>query len=217
MLTEIDSILFSDDCEVVEMPLHNQSVYLIQKNGNSSLRNLQEKYNLTLLANEQICQLDFVDVYIRDAKDRYVSGVNTYLQHLKRDHPELDQATAFWFAKKYKFLNRHYLPQFHWILNLSRYLSLDTKIRIRDFKDFDLIVEDNDRADVIPSNNEFREKLLSNDPGLDLWLFLDQILLDLAGSEMTWAEILEHYRNSHTVPFNLACQRLNLLSKSVLP
>ena len=172
MLTEIDSILFSDDCEVVEMPLHNQSVYLIQKNGNSSLRNLQEKYNLTLLANEQICQLDFVDVYIRDAKDRYVSGVNTYLQHLKRDHPELDQATAFWFAKKYKFLNRHYLPQFHWILNLSRYLSLDTKIRIRDFKDFDLIVEDNDRADVIPSNNELREKLLSNDPGLDLWLFL---------------------------------------------
>ena len=105
MLSEIDSILFSDDCEVVEIPLHNQWVYLIQKNGTSSLQNLQKKYNLNLLTNEQIRQLDFVDVYIRDAQDRYVSGINTYLQYLKRDHPELDQPTAFWFAKQYKFLN----------------------------------------------------------------------------------------------------------------
>jgi hypothetical protein len=217
MLTEIDSILFSDDCEVVEMPLHNQWVYLIQKNGTSSLRNLEKKYNLKLLANEQIRQLDFVDVYIRDAEDRYVSGVNTYLQHLKRDHPALDQSTAFWFAKQYKFLNRHYVPQFHWLLNLSRYLSSHSKIRIRDFKNFSLIVEDQNRANVIPSSNEFRQKLLSNNTGLELWLFLDQVLLDLAGAEMTWAEILDHYRTVHTATFDLICQRFNLISKSVLP
>lgn len=217
MLTEIDSILFSDDCEVVEMPFHNQWVYLIQKNGTSSLRNLEKKYNLKLLANEQIRQLDFVDVYIRDAEDRYVSGVNTYLQHLKRDHPELDQPTAFWFAKQYKFLNRHYVPQFHWLLNLSRYLSLDSKIRIRDFNDFNLIAENQDRADIIPSDGEFRQKLLTNNAGLELWLFLDQVLLDLAGTEMTWAEILNHYRISHAATFDLVCQRFNLISKNVLP
>jgi hypothetical protein len=217
MLSEIDSILFSDDCEVVFLPLHNQWVYLIQKNGTSSLRNLQKKYDLNLLANEQIRQLDFVDVYIRDAKDRYVSGVNTYLQHLKRDCPELDQSTAFWFAKQYKFLNRHYVPQFHWLVNLSRYLSSDSKIRIRDFKDFGLIAENQDRANITPSNNEFRQKLLSNNTGLELWLFLDQVLLDLAGAEMTWADILDHYRTSHAATFDLVCQRFNLISKSVLP
>jgi len=217
MLTEIDSILFSDNCEVVEIPLHNQWVYLIQKNGTSSLQNLQEKYNLSSRSNEQIRQLDFVDVYIRDARDRYTSGVNTYLQHLKRDHPELDQSTAFWFAKQYKFLNRHYLPQFHWLLNLSRYLSPHTKIRIRDFKDFGFIVEDHDRANIIPSDDEFRQKLLSNDTRLELWLFLDQILLDLAGAELTWTEILNHYQTSHTQTFNLVLQRFNLISKSVLP
>ena len=216
MLSEIDSILFSDDCEVVEIPLHNQWVYLIQKNGTSSLQNLQKKYNLNLLTNEQIRQLDFVDVYIRNAQDRYVSGINTYLQYLKRDHPELDQPTAFWFAKQYKFLNRHYVPQFHWLLNLSRYLSSDTKIRIRDFAEFGLIVEDQDRADIIPSDDEFRQKLLSNNTGLELWMFLDQILLDLAGTEMTWAEILDHYRTAHTATFDLVCQRFNLISKSVL-
>jgi len=217
MLTEIDSILFSDNCEVVEIPLHNQWVYLIHKNGSSSLRNLQEKYNLNLLAIEQIRQLDFVDVYIRDGKDRYVSGVNTYLQHLKRDHPELDQATAFWFAKQYKFLNRHYVPQFHWLLNLSRYLSPGTKVRIRDFKDFNQIAEDQDRADITPSDDEFRQRLLYNNASLELWLFLDQILLDLAGREMTWAEILDHYQTAHTQTFNLVCHRFNLISKSVLP
>lgn len=217
MLTEIDSILFSDNCEVVEIPLHNQWVYLIQKNGTSSLQNLQGKYNLNLRSNEQIKQLDFVDVYIRDARDRYVSGVNTYLQHLQRDYPELDQSTVFWFAKQYKFLNRHYLPQFHWLLNLSRYLSSHTKIRIRDFKDFGHIVEDNHRAHIKPSDDEFRQKLLSNNIGLELWLFLDQILLDLAGTEMTWAEILDHYRTAHNQTFNLVCQQFNLISKSVLP
>lgn len=216
MLTEIDSILFSEDCEVVFLPLHNQFIYLIQKNGSTSLRLLQEKNNLALLVNEQIHQLDFVDVYIRDPEDRYVSGVNTYLQHLTRDHPELDQSTAFWFAKQYKFLNRHYVPQFHWLLNLSRYLQPGTKIRIRDFKDFHAIPDENNRARVIPSNDEFREKLLSNNTGLKLWLFLDQILLDLAGAEMTWPEILDHYRTSHTATFDLVCQRFNLISKSVL-
>jgi hypothetical protein len=217
MLSEIDSILFSDDCEVIEIPLHNQLIYFIQKNGTSSLQDLQEKYNLKLLVNEQIRQLNFVDIYIRDATDRYVSGVNTYLQHLKRDYPELDQPTAFWFAKQYKFLNRHYVPQFHWLLNLSRYLSPDAKIRIRDFKDFSLVVEDHNRADVIPSDDEFRQKLLSDNTGLELWMFLDQILLDLAGTEMTWAEIIEHYRSSHTEIFDLVCKRFNLISKSVLP
>ena len=216
MLTEIDSILFSENCEVVEIPLHNQFIYLIQKNGSASLRLFQEKNNLALLVNEQIHQLDFVDVYIRDPEDRYVSGVNTYLQHLTRDHPELDQSTAFWFAKQYKFLNRHYVPQFHWLLNLSRYLSPDTKIRIRDFKDFHTIPDENNRARVTPSNDEFREKLLSNNTGLKLWLFLDQILLDLAGAEMTWPEILDHYRTSHTATFDIVCQRFNLISKSVL-
>lgn len=217
MLSEIDSILFSDDCEVVEIPLHNQWVYLIQKNGTSSLRNIQKKYNLNLLANEQIQQLDQVDIYIRNAQDRYVSGVNTYLQHLKRDYPELDQSTAFWFAKQYKFLNRHYVPQFHWILNLSRYLSPKCKIRIRDFKDLRVVVEDNNRADIIPCNDEFRQKLLTDNPGLDLWLFLDQILLDLAGAEITWFELLEHYRTAHTETFDLICKRFNLICKSVLP
>ena len=197
MRTALDTELFPDLCEVVEMPLHNQCVYLIQKNGNSSLRLQQARDNLAVFTNDEIRALDYVDVYIRNPRARYVSGVNTYLQHLQRDHPELDSATAFWFAKRYKFLNTHYLPQFHWLANLSRYLRSDAKIRIRDFKDFNKITDIRSRAEIVPPTTEFIDCLLTDNTDLELWLYLDQILLDLAGQEFTWSELLDHYQLNH--------------------
>ena len=194
MLTALDQELFPKLCEVVAMPLHNQWIYLIQKNGNSSLRFQQDKDNLDMLVNEEISTLDFVDVYIRNPRARYVSGVNTYLQHLQRDHPELDTNTAFWFAKRYKFLNTHYLPQFHWIANLSRYLKPTAKIRFRDFRNFSKVTEFQHRALVIPPTQEFVQKLLADDPTLELWVYLDQILLELAEQQLTWQELVEYYK-----------------------
>jgi hypothetical protein len=197
MRTALDTELFPDLCEVVEIPLHNQCVYLIQKNGNSSLRRQQERDNLAMFTNDRISALDHVDVYIRNPRDRYVSGVNTYLQHLQHDHPELDFSTAFWFAKRYKFLNTHYLPQFHWLANLSRYLRSDTKIRLRNFQDFGKITDFQGKAGVNPPSHEFVNNLLTNNSNIELWLYLDQILLDLAGKEFTWDELIEYYRTNH--------------------
>jgi len=197
MRTALDTELFPNMCEVVEMPLHHQWVYLIQKNGNSSLRIQQSRDNLAVFTNDEISVLDYVDVYIRNPQIRYVSGVNTYLQHLQRDHPELDSSTAFWFAKRYKFLNTHYLPQFHWLANLARYMSSDTKIRFRNFEDLKYITDIHVRAGITPPTKEFVTQLLSNDPGLELWFYLDQILLDLAGKEMTWPELLDYYQTNY--------------------
>jgi hypothetical protein len=217
MLTGLDTILFPDNCEVVEIPLHNQWVYLIQKNGSSSIRKQLDEDHLTLFVNQQIYELDFVDVYIRNSKERYVSGVNTYLQHLKRDYPELDQSTAFWFVKRYQFLNRHYLPQFHWLVNLSRFISPDTKIRLRNFKDIGLITDYNRVAGITPCTVDFSEKLLNNNPGMDLWFFADQILYDLSGSEMSWKQIIKHYQTKHSSTFNIMCNRFNQIVNCVLP
>jgi hypothetical protein len=197
MRTALDTELFPNLCEVVFLPLHNQWVYLIQKNGNSSLREQQARDNFAVFTNDQIRVLDYVDVYIRNPRDRYVSGVNTYLQHLQRDHPELDSATAFWFAKRYKFLNTHYLPQFHWLANISRYLRSDTKIRLRNFRDFSNVVDVRFRSILKPATEDFVTELLKNDHNIELWLYLDQILLDLEGQEFTWAELLDHYRRNH--------------------
>jgi hypothetical protein len=197
MLTALDFELYPDDCEVVEIPLHDQRVYLIQKNGTSSIRDCIEKYHYKLFKNQQIRDLATVDVYVRNPRTRYVSGINTYLQHLARDHPELDYDTAFWFAKRYKFLNRHYLPQLYWLYNLSRYLSPDAQLRIRDFATFGDIVDCNSRALVDPPSARFVKKLLDDDPDLELWLFLDQILLELSGQSLTWQELLDYYKKNH--------------------
>jgi hypothetical protein len=197
MRTALDTELFPDLCEVVAMPLHKQWVYIIQKNGSSSLSHQQSKDNLAVLTNDEISTLDHVDVYIRNPRLRYISGVNTYLQHLQRDHPELDLDTAFWFAKRYKFLNTHYLPQFYWLANLSRYMRPDAKMRVRDFGNFGNITDFESRALVIPPTQDFANRLLKDNKDIELWLYLDQILLDLAGQEFTWSELLNHYQTNH--------------------
>lgn len=198
MQTALDTELFPKLCEVVHVPLHNQWVYLIQKNGSSSLRIQQSRDNLAVFANNEISALDCVDVYIRNPRARYVSGVNTYLQHLQRDHPELDYLTTFWFARRYKFLNTHYLPQFYWIANLSRYLRKDTKIRLRNFKNFSQITDLNlkPKAVTLPTK-QFVEMLFKDDANIELWLYLDQILLDLADQELTWLQLIDHYQHNH--------------------
>ena len=197
MQTPLYTELFRNQCEVVEMPLHTHWIYLIQKNGSSSLRGIAKRDNLPVLVNQQLESLKFVDVYVRNPKDRYVSGVNTYLQHFQRDHPELDPATAFWFAKNYKFLNSHYLPQFYWLANLSKHIGSSTKIRLRNFEDIGSVVARNDKAGVTPSDDEFIHHLFEDDKIIELYLFLDQILLDLIGNEFTWTELVEYYRTNH--------------------
>ena len=197
MKTALDTELFPTKCEVVEMPLHNQWVYLIQKNGSSSLRIQQSRDNLAVFTNDEISALDYVDVYIRNPRARYVSGINTYLQHLHRDHPELDYLTAFWFARRYKFLNTHYLPQFHWVANISKYLRDDTLIRFRNFQTFGNIADINNDAKVNKPTQEFIKRLFQDDKSIELWLYLDQILLDLAGQEMTWKQLTTYYHLKH--------------------
>ena len=198
MQTALDTELFPKLCEVVHVPLHNQWVYLIQKNGSSSLRIQQSRDNLAVFANNEISALDCVDVYIRNPRARYVSGVNTYLQHLQRDHPELDYLTAFWFARRYKLLNTHYLPQFYWIANLSRYLRKDTKIRLKNFKNFSQITDLNLKPKAVTSpTKQFIEMLFKDDANIELWLYLDQILLDLADQELTWLQLIDHYQHNH--------------------
>jgi hypothetical protein len=198
MRTALDTELFPTLCEVVEMPLHNQWVYLIQKNGSSSLRIQQSRDNLAVFTNDEISALDYVDVYVRNPRARYVSGINTYLQHLQRDHPELDYSTAFWFARRYKFLNTHYLPQFYWIANVSKYLRKDTKIRLRNFKEFGQITDLNLKPKAVTSpTKQFVEMLFKDDPNIEFWLYLDQILLDLVGQELTWPQLIEYYQHKH--------------------
>jgi hypothetical protein len=196
MFSDIDFALYPDDCEVAEMPLHDQWVYMIQKNGTSSIRE-DRSGQFRILKNEQIKDLDFVDIYIRDPKTRYVSGVNTFVQHTLRDRPDLDKDTVTYFATNYLFLNRHYLPQILWIFNLLRWLSPTARLRLHDFKHYGDLVNINHRALIDPADTTTQDQILAADNGMALWWFADQILLDHAGQTMTWNALRDVYRRRY--------------------
>ena len=194
MLSHLDSIIFPDRCEVIEVIPTQRYVYPIYKNGQSSLMIATKQNNWNIFLNEKIKKINSIDVFVRDPIERLASGISSFIQATVRDHPDLDVDTAFWFAKRYKFLNTHYLPQFHWVANLSQYLNPTAKIRFRNFQNFGNITSFQDRALVIPPTQEFVTKLLTNDTALELWLYLDQLLLELAGQQLTWQEVIDHYK-----------------------
>jgi hypothetical protein len=215
MLTPLDNELFPEDCRVVHMPLCDQWIFWIQKNGSSSLKEEQKLNGLKLYRNEEIKELQCVDIYIRDARSRYISGVNTFLGFLKRDHPDLDFKTSLWFAKKYKFLNRHYLPQFFWLLNLSRYLSPETRLRFHHFEDLAAILTIHKNPTRDPDHN-FHRSLMEDNGDMELWFFVDQILKDLAGNSMTLPQLIDHYSIRHSATWNLITEKTLPLLHNVL-
>lgn len=207
MLTDLDAVLFPDDCEVVEIPLHNRHIYLIQKNGSSSLRLEAEVQGWKILENQDLTALDSIDVYLRDPVDRYLSGVNTFVQHLMRDNAGLDLSTCEFFATQYSFLNRHYLPQWHWLVNLARFISPRCQIRLHALADLSQITHRHLRAGIQPLTNEQAEKLLPTDPKFQLWFLLDRILLGHCGQSMTWQELMSIYQQHPAHPLQIIMDR----------
>ena len=202
MLTDLDKELFPDDSEVVEIPSHDRRIYLIQKNGSSSLRKDAESKGWTILRNQQIQNLSSVDVYLRDPQERYLSGVNTFVQHLLRDHPGLDRETCLHLATRYLFLNRHYLPQWHWLINLARFLDADCQIRLRSLADLNQITDVKSRAGIMPLSPSSSKDLLRNNDKLELWFLMDRILLGRCGQSLTWQEIMKLYKEHPSEPLS---------------
>lgn len=213
MLTDLDAELFPDDCEVVEIPLHDRHVYLIQKNGSSSLRRDAAINNWTMLRNHDLNQLQTIDIYLRDPEERYLSGVNTFAQQLVRDNPKLDHSTCVFFATRYRFLNRHYLPQWHWLLNLSRWISPDCVLRLHPLRDLLPITASRTRAGIQPLSVHQVQDILPHNHDLEFWFLMDLILLGRCGQQLTWKEILQIYVDHPADPMQVILSRMQDLQR----
>jgi hypothetical protein len=208
MLTDLDVELFPDDCEVVEIPSHDRHIYLIQKNGSSSLRLAAQSQGWSIRRNHEIANLEKVDVYLRDPQERYLSGVNTFAQHLMRDHPGLDRHTCLFLASRYLFLNRHYLPQWHWLVNLARFVNPNCQIRLRPLIDLHQITGIKSRAGILPLPFNEANRLLCYNDKLEYWFLLDQILLGRCGQSLTWQQIMQVYRQHPSNPLSNIIDRI---------
>lgn len=210
MLSRLDDIIYPNRCEVIEIKSSQRYIYPIYKNASTSIRDyaLDQKYKFFF--NEQIRRIKKIDVIIRDPLTRFLSGFNTFIWTVKRDHPTLDLDTIIYFAESYLFLNRHYAPQITWLINLHKYLDENTKLcfygmnSIANYTQLTLIPDEKKilSAEVI-------ERLKFNIHN-QIYLKLDNLLVELIGKELTFKEVLSYIKQQDPQVYSkLSCIALD--------
>lgn len=213
MLTELEKFIFPDTCEVIKLTASQEFVFPIFKNGRSSLRR-----SGTLVPMDAISDIrDPIIVFLRDPRERFLSGVNTFVQHLQQSDPSLDTHTILYFVQNYLFLNRHYAPQFFWLIHLAQHIDSKTKIILKDFEDVGNYVTIHHNAGIEHMHPEVEASIKSfNKDKLDLYYYLDEVLIQRLGGVFTVRELLQDVKNNQPELYELVfgpTQRLH----SVLP
>jgi hypothetical protein len=218
VFSELDNIIFPDGCEVIEIVPSQHYVYPIFKCGRSSLTESMQEKGWKFVAEKDIGSITQpITVFLRNPRDRFVSGVNTFLQHLDAEGNMLDQHTILYFVNRYLFLNRHYAPQFFWLLNLVRFSGPNTLIKFQDITEISKLTNVHSHADVEPITLELKERLQTFDWNkLELYFYLDQILLDHLDRTVNLQELIRHIQTDHSKLYELVFQKtLNIID--VLP
>ena len=116
MLTHWNKLI-NTDCKVYE--LGNHFVYPIMRNGSTSLRAVVgKKYE-----NQQISQCTDMLIFIRDPAERFVSGLKEYC---KQNDKDVIETLAL--VRQGKVIDRHFSPQWIWLLHLSKFYTGKVKL-----------------------------------------------------------------------------------------
>jgi hypothetical protein len=194
MLSYLDPILFPDQCEIIEVG-PNRYVYPIFKNGSSSLKGTGGR----AINYFEMRDLRTVEVFLRDPFERYISGVQTYLQQ----NPHLDRATALTMIDQYLFLNRHFSLQFHWIVGLQKFT--DAWMYFRPIEELHTATEHT--WNVLARDETLVEYFKSNQK-LNYYLQLDKILYeDFMGETVPLKQIVRFIRDNHHMLYDEVIKR----------
>jgi hypothetical protein len=196
MLSHLDRSLFPDRCEVIEIIPSQRYVYVIFKNGHSSFLSYQKTNNCRIFINQQIKKINSIDVIVRNPHDRLISGINTYIQHTIRDNPTLDPVTVEWFAQNYLHLDRHYGTQFSWLLNLARYLDVNTKLNFLSMTDIGKITGLNEKPKGVRAASANLVDSIAQIKNNELYQRIDAVVFECIDQSMTFAELLQHIKTS---------------------
>ena len=146
---------------------------------------------------DELPTIPIVDIYVRNPYDRFVTGVNTFLQH----NENLDRATVLHFISNYLFLNRHFCSQFHWLVNLQRFTN--AKIRINSIDS----LTDITALTVNQSTDPLIDDTISTDK-LHFYLSIDKVLTeDLLGKTVTFKLIVQTLRHRYPDVYKEVVQR----------
>lgn len=192
MFTRLDDILYPSKVEVIHFEDKGKYIYPIFKNGSSAIKRNQEINNYKILVNEQIRKLTDIDIFLRNPKERYRSGFQTYIHN----NFELDYQTVFQLGQQGYILDRHYLPQINWLLNLMRYMDPSAKIHIHNLEMLVHYAPGNDKPQKSNLEAPFNE-------WMEMALRLDWILWnDMSGQGWTPREILTKLAEDDTLAYS---------------
>lgn len=193
MFSQLDNIIFSDRCDVLEIVPSQRFVYPIYKNGSSSLYNS----GFRRVDHHELKHISKIDIYVRDPYDRFVTGVNTFLKH----NQNLDRKTALHFITEYLFLNRHFCTQFHWLVNLRRFT--DAKIVINPIESLSKITPLKENQ----SENPVLDEILNTEK-IHFYLSIDKVLInDLLGKTVTFKLIVQTIKHRYPDVYQEVIQR----------
>lgn len=130
--------LLNTDCRVVVKD--GRTLYPIFKNGSTSLFLDADR----VLTNHEIVA-DDVTVFIRDPRVRFVQGVNQYCVFNHLDVHETYQK-----IKTGDLTDRHFAPQWMWLLHLYKYHKGTVTLKeMRHMADFTKVHHDKNRFDTV--------------------------------------------------------------------
>lgn len=111
------STILTANCEVIRF---NETTYYypIFKNGRSSLTEYAKGKKLKIYKNEEIMQLKNIIVFLRNPKERFVSGVWTFFYYTNNS---LIDKNVLQKIENLQIINKHFLPQYIWLLHLYKY------------------------------------------------------------------------------------------------
>jgi hypothetical protein len=109
--------------------LSNKHVLSIKKNGSSSIEAYAKSNKIKWLFNEQIEKIEHITIFIRKPRERFISGVHSFIEFEKRKNATLHYDTMLYGIEYLQVRNEHFIPQFFSLVELNRYFrgSVDIK------------------------------------------------------------------------------------------
>ena len=125
MLLMYWSKLLNTNCEAIRVEPHGFVAYPIYKNGRTSLWEYATDNNCKTFINEELKTLDHIIVYLRNPLERFISGVHTYLEF---ENLGSHEDTILKQIEEMTVCDRHFVPQFIWLIHLSKYFKGTVRI-----------------------------------------------------------------------------------------
>lgn len=121
-------------------------IFPIFKNGKSSIDQYAEKNKCRWLINEQSNRADYINVFIRNPKERFISGVHSFIEFERRKNPNLDYETMLYVIENHGVINEHYQAQYFWIKSLAEFYK--GEIMCRPIKELYTLIPNRDKPRI---------------------------------------------------------------------